>query len=362
MKKISTLALALGIASAAFAQGAPDSEIYYRLITGSISDSGRPNTCMGTRDVSGTTFFGMATPYAEGDNTQLWRLVANADGTYAMVTAAGQYFPELATAFFSTTAGTLKQNTRFEPQPYEGEIPAEAYGFDVTVQGELTEVDIIDTPQYNQEITRILPGDTYISIRPLHFRNNLQDFESVAENETLYLDLAGGGRQTVINLWELGSNVLKTDQTWILVPEHRVTLGGVEVVDGKINLGMAEQTVSLSLTTNVANGAIMYKFTPATEAGEETPAEQSEEEDAFIEYTEPFTVSENGTLTYYVASGEFESQPESVEFYNGAVSSINTIEAAGNGADVRMFDMLGRPVAQPRHGVFVTSQGRKVIL
>ena len=76
---------------------------------------------------------------------------------------------------------------------------------------------------------------------------------------------------------------------------------------------------------------------------------------SFVPFTETTLYANKA---YYTSETAYESLPLTLE--NGGTVGIGSIEKAGK--NVRLYDLNGRRVKHPRHGIYVTSEGQKVLV
>ena len=73
----------------------------------------------------------------------------------------------------------------------------------------------------------------------------------------------------------------------------------------------------------------------------------------------PFTETTlHANKAYYTSETAYETLPLTLE--NGGTVGLGSIEKAGK--NVRLYDLNGRRVKHPRHGIYVTSEGQKVLV
>ena len=73
----------------------------------------------------------------------------------------------------------------------------------------------------------------------------------------------------------------------------------------------------------------------------------------------PFTETTlHANKAYYTSETAYASLPLTLE--NGGTVGLGSIEKAGK--NVRLYDLNGRRVKHPRHGIYVTSEGQKVLV
>ena len=76
---------------------------------------------------------------------------------------------------------------------------------------------------------------------------------------------------------------------------------------------------------------------------------------SFVPFTE---TTLHANKAYYTTETAYESLPLTLQ--EGTNTGIATIETAGK--NVRLYDLNGRRVKHPRHGIYVTSEGQKVFV
>lgn len=361
MNKIITAIAALSVTLAAAAQQMPREGAYYYLVngyTGNASDQ-RLNSCFGTRTINGSDVWGVQ-PFEAGNERMQWTFVANPDTPegetplYAMVNKAGEYVPMLG--YINNQNGSVGQDTRFAIETYEGEIPAEAYGFIVTAEGTINESAI---SKYDTSIHGMKVGDTYITIRPKEYRDNKNDEASVAANTSLYLNAAGSARQLVINLWSK-ETLPGSSQAWILISAQEAVAPEVpeiactyDIVDGVVTIP-AGQSAHVTLTAE-SGSTISYAF---TEDDSETPEYSVIEEDTAV-----LLVDKAGTLHFFATRDGLTSETGTVKFVYDLTDGLDGISAEA--ADKVYYNLQGRRVDAPTKGVYIvkTASGvKKVVL
>lgn len=295
----------------------------YRIVAGlpgaPTANDQRPSSCFGVREINGSDFLGVDAVTAEKPS-QIWTFTSTADNpeVYAIANEAGQYVNPVAGIYPPAKAGTVYQDARFELVSYTDELPAAAYGFAIVPLDPLTEEEV--AAYANTDISGMLAGDLRCRIKPLKYRNNAADAEQIVENTAenapanataqnmppYYMNIAGTGRQFLINLWF----VADACQSVVLVPtEHTPDIpefvgspsisGVTPDAEGNVVSGSKEESITLT----AAEGAkILYKY-----AGE----------DEFTEApTNPYTlkITEDCTLEYCAEKGNTRSEVKSVSF------------------------------------------------
>lgn len=304
----------------------------YRIVAGlpgaPTANDQRPSSCFGVREIDGTDFLGVDAVAAEKPS-QIWTFTSTADNpeVYAITNGAGQYINPVAGLYPPAKAGTVYQDARFELVSYTNELPAAAYGFAIVPLEPLTEEEV--AAYANTDISGMEAGDLRCRIKPLQYRNNAADPEQIVENTAdnapanataqnkppYYMNIAGAGRQFLINLWF----VADACQSVVLVPtEHTPDIpefvgspsisGVTPDAEGNVVSGSKEEDITMT----AAEGAkILYKY-----AGEEEFTEAP---------TNPYTlkITGNCTLEFCAEKGSTRSEVKSINF-----TFLTVVEAA----------------------------------
>lgn len=319
----------------------------YRIVSGlagsPTANDQRPSSCFGVREIDGTDFLGVDAVAAEKPS-QIWTFTSTADNpeVYAIANEAGQYVNPVAGIYPPAKAGTVYQDARFELVSYTDELPAAAYGFAIVPLSPLTADDV--AAYTNTDISGMQAGDLRCRIKPLKYRNNAADPEQIVENTPenapanataqnkppYYMNIAGAGRQFLINLWFIADAC----QSVVLVPtEHTPdipafvgapTISGV-TPDAEGNVISSSKEENITLTAE-EGAKIFYRY-----EGEENFTEAA---------TNPFTlkITEDCTIEYCAEKGTVRSEVKSVTF-----SFISVVEA---GKSYRIVSGLaGTPTA-----------------
>lgn len=354
MNKIITLSIAaamsMTVAMSVHAAGETPAVVTgktYRIVAGlpgaPTANDQRPSSCFGVREIDGADFLGVDAVAAEKPS-QIWTFTSTADNpeVYAIANEAGQYVNPVAGIYPPAKAGTVYQDARFELVSYTDELPAAAYGFAIVPLSPLTADDV--AAYTNTDISGMQAGDLRCRIKPLKYRNNAADPEQIVENTPenapanataqnkppYYMNIAGAGRQFLINLWFIADAC----QSVVLVPtEHTPdipafvgapTISGV-TPDAEGNVISSSKEENITLTAE-EGAKIFYRY-----EGEENFTEAA---------TNPFTlkITEDCTIEYCAEKGTVRSEVKSVTF-----SFISVVEA---GKSYRIVSGLaGTPTA-----------------
>lgn len=222
-------------------------------------------------------------------------------------------------------------------------------------------------------IAKVKDPENSLSYRdPLINNNNpLYRPQTIAKNATWYLEVVNS---ITLNIEEGNWTTMQLPFA-VELPEG-VTAYTITSVDGEVAHLQGVNSTTIAANTPVLLEGKMGEYALTIDYDNQDVAIESELNGSNVPLnlsTNAYVLQNNDNgVRFYVVDADYELQANKAYLegnhygssiaLNNTPTSIDGIEQDKTAGDVRYYDLLGYPVANPKNGIFITSDGKKVFV